>query len=501
MSNNVQKPEKVLLIVRDGWGYSADTEHNMIAQADTPYTDMLEKNYPIGLLHASGPEVGLPESYFGNSEVGHMTMGAGRVLEQSLLRINHAIADGSFEGNDVLSKALEKAQQTGHTVHLVGLLQKEGVHASFDHLVAVLKMARDKGLASDQVMIHVITDGRDSAKQQAVCYIADLEREMAQIGIGAIRSLSGRYYAMDRNQNWDRTQSYYQILTGSDVGAARFSDPIELMQNHYNDTEFSDEFLEPSVHTDFTGIADGDAIIFFNFRKDRARQLTRVFADDNFSEFEITHNDLHFIAMTEYYSGLDNVVFPDISTDNMLGEILEQNKKTQLRISETEKYAHVTFFFDGGVDRDFEGETKIIIPSPDVATFDEKPEMASGEITKKLIHEMKHSYHDFILCNFPNADMVGHSGDHVATRAGVEAVDRAVSKIIPMAIEQGYVVIITADHGNAEHKNGAFETSHTDNMVPCSIVSDYPAYRQLMMEQGLGLKKYCSNGTFYFRYS
>ena len=481
--------EKVLLIIRDGWGYSENREYNMIAQAHTPYTDTLERTYPTTLLSASGVEVGLPDGYYGNSEVGHMTMGAGRVIEQSLLRINRSITDGSFFRNSEFIQAIQHVKEKGTTLHIVGLLQKEGVHAHFDHLIALLELAQQQGCSTNQVAVHIITDGRDMEMQYAERYIRDVESELRRIGIGHIMSLAGRYYAMDRNRNWGRTEKYYQALMNHHgVSLPTFDDPCSFLKQKYSDSTFSDEFLEPTVSVHYKGLQTGDSIIFYNFRTDRAEQLTKVFMDSQFGYFELHHHDIYFVSMTRYYEGLTQVAFPDITISDTLGQVLEQHQKTQLRISETEKYSHVTYFFDAGTDRDFRGEQKIIIHSPDVPTFDMQPEMSSVEITERLIYEMVHSSPDCIICNFPNADMVGHTGNTQAIIAAVESVDRALQKIIPIALEHRYTIILTGDHGNAEYKKDNFETSHTHNKVPCTIISHNPDYQHVALSPDGGLK-------------
>lgn len=503
-----ESTDKVLLIVRDGWGYSPNTEHNVIAQADTSYTDMLEKTYPTTLLGASQEEVGLPAGYYGNSEVGHMTMGAGRVIEQSLLRIDNAISDRSFFQNLEFLKAIHHAKERGTKLHLLGLLQKEGVHAHFNHLIALLELAKHEGLAKDQVYIHIITDGRDAEKQHAANYISDLQIEMDQIGVGLIVSMAGRYYAMDRNKNWDRTEMYYKAVCRSefidDIAFSckqknhnhsestllnnTFKDPVLYLKQQYKDPEFSEEFLEPIIHENYDGLQENDSVIFTNFRTDRAAQLTYAFMDSSFHAFKTIHPSVYFVSMTEYYDHLTQIAFPEIEVAKTLGQVLEHNKKTQLRISETEKYSHVTYFFDAAVEQDFDGAKKIIIDSPDVATFDLCPEMASVEITEKLITEINEDQPDFIICNFPNADMVGHTGDLEATKQGIEAIDQSLEKIVPVALGQGYTIILTADHGNAEYKTGDFETSHTHSPVPCTIVSSNDVHDGIELDQGMGLK-------------
>lgn len=465
----MNKNKKVLLIVRDGWGYSANTQHNFIAQASTPYTDELEKKYPSFLLRASGEAVGLPEGKFGNSEVGHMTLGAGRVLLQSLARINSAIFDKSFFENKVLQEAVDRVRKNNSKLHIIGLLQKEGVHASFDHIIASLEFAKKSGLKKENVFIHVITDGRDAPRQNAYNYVLELQKKLDDLGIGKIVSFSGRYFAMDRNENWDRVEKYYSMLMGKPKDS--FLDFEKLFRGRYSDKNFSDEFLEPISCEGFPGVLGGDSIIFTNFRKDRAQQLAKVFCEKNFSRFNVSHKNIFFMGMTEYYNGFDNAAFADIFVENTLGDILEKNNKTQLRIAETEKYAHVTFFFDGGQDKKFKGEKKILIPSPKVKTFDLKPEMAAAEITERLLFEIKHAKQDFILCNYANADMVGHSGNHRAIKEAVSFLDSEIAKIIPIALKENYAIVLTADHGNAEHKHGVYETSHTTSLVPATFIN------------------------------
>lgn len=497
---NIKKDSKVLLIIRDGWGYSSETKYNMIAQANTQYTDYLEKNYPTTLLNTCGEEVGLPDGYFGNSEVGHMTIGAGRILEQSLLRINNSIEDGSFFKNKEFINAICLVKKYNSKLHLIGLLQKEGVHSHFNHLIALLELSKQQGLKKDDVYIHVITDGRDAGEQNAINYVLDLEKEMTRIGIGKIVTLAGRYFAMDRDNNWDRIKKYYDVICNSnkmDSGSNRilrrtFIEPQDLLKEKYNDSEFSDEFLEPISYKKYDGLQEHDSIIDFNFRKDRERQIAHIFNDKHFSKFDTCHKNIYFVSMTNYYKQVLNVAFPDIKVKYILGQILEDYNRTQLRISETEKYAHVTFFFDGGEDYDFNGEKKIIISSPKVNTFDLKPEMASVEITKTLINEIENNAQDFILCNFPNADMVGHTGKYEAIKEAIYAVDRSLEAIIPVALENNYVVMVTADHGNAEYKHGKYLTSHTNNKVPFTIISNDLVYEKIVLKDNCGLKNILS---------
>ena len=488
MSSNREEEKRVLLIVRDGWGYSPEREYNYIAQANTKFTDQLEKEYPTTLLKASGREVGLPDGYMGNSEVGHMTIGAGRVLKQSLLRINDAIEDGSFFTNEEFLKAFRYAKEHHSRVHMMGLLQKEGVHAHFNHLIALLEMAKENGFSGDDVFLHVITDGRDAKEQNAIHYLRDLEKEIARIGVGKIVTLSGRYYAMDRNKKWERTEKYYNALF-CPQSSPRFSSVEEHLLSLYKDASFSDEFLIPVVAQDFEGIQGDDVLINYSFRKDRERQISHAVKDEEFPYFSRCGSRVYYVAMTEYYKSLKHVAYPDLEVRDTLGEVLANLGKGQLRIAETEKYAHVTFFFDGGREVDFPREKKIIIPSPDVPTYDLKPEMSSKEITETLIQEIETEDHDFILCNFANADMVGHTGEVDAILKAVEAVDVALSKIVPVALKQGYIVILTGDHGNAEHKHGKETTSHTKNPVPTTVIG-LPGGTKL--KEGLGLKNLAS---------
>ncbi len=487
--HSMKEREKVLLIVRDGWGFSSKEEFNYIWQAKTPFTDFVEKEYPTVLLNASGREVGLPDGYFGNSEVGHMTLGAGRVLKQSLLRINDAIEDGTFFRNKELLSALDFVQEKKSKVHLFGLLQKEGVHAHFKHLVALIFFFKEKGLSKDDLFIHIVTDGRDAEEQHAIYYLRELKDIIGDFG--TIVTMGGRYFAMDRNNNWDRIEKHYQALMGeSCVKSDVFDNEEEYLLSFYKNKEFSDEFLPPAYKRGFRGIKKDDLFINYSFRKDRERQITHVFLDENFSYFSRCGERPYYLAMTEYFEGIPHVLFRDLKVDSVLGEEIEKNGLSQLRISETEKYAHVTFFFDGGEERNFRNEEKIIIPSPNVSTYDLKPEMSSKEITNRLLKELEKGY-DFILCNFPNADMVGHTGNGEAIKKAIEAVDYSLSKIIPKALDQGYAIFLTADHGNAEYKYDDFSTSHTLNPVPLSFISRKNL--NVSLQKGLGLKNIASS--------
>ncbi len=477
---------KVLLIVRDGWGYAEPGPYNAIALANTPFTDALERDYPTTLLKASGEEVGLPEGYFGNSEVGHMTMGAGRVILQSLLRINRSIEDGTFFENPVFLDAIRLVKENGGKLHLLGLLQKEGVHAHFKHFLAFLELAKREGLKRDDVLVHVVTDGRDAEPQHARTYLAELLKAMDELGVGKIASLSGRYYTMDRNENWERTEKAYRMLRdGARPGGDCFTDALAYLAERYEDARFSDEFLDPIPHCDYRGFRDEDVFVNISFRKDRERQISHVLHDETFTAFPRDRVPARYVAMTEYYPGLRYVAFPDLEVDEVLGEVIANAGKNQLRISETEKYAHVTFFFDGGKTVTFPKEEKIIIPSPDVPTYDLKPEMSSEELTERILEEIPKGY-DFILLNYPNADMVGHTGKMDAIIAAVEAVDRSLARIVPRALEEGYHILLTGDHGNAEYKNGGYATSHTANPVPFTYVAREPLTTKL--RGGLGLK-------------
>lgn len=476
--------DKVILIIRDGWGFREETENNGIALADTPINDSLIGKYPNTLIAASGKAVGLPDGYQGNSEVGHMTIGSGRIILQSLERINQSIQSGEFFKIKVLNDFIDNVIKTNSTLHLMGLVQKEGVHSHIDHLFALLDLCKEKGLKN--VLIHVFTDGRDAPPTNGVKYIKELENKLSEVGFGEISTVSGRYYSMDRNNNWDRTEKSYRCIVEGE--GQEFDDVLELLSDCYKNEE-TDEFIVPRKKRGYSGIKDNDSVIFFNFRTDRTRELVRALVEEDFKEFSRKKKDINFLGMTEYYSEMNGgSIFKEQFINNILGEVLSNNGIKQLRISETEKYAHVTFFTNCQEEKPFEGEDRIMIPSPDVTTYDLKPEMSVYEVKDKLIEQIKFEKYEFILVNLVNCDLVGHTADLEAIKKAVESVDKCTGEIVNMGLEHGYSSLIIADHGNAEDFGGMFQTSHTTNPVPCILVSNREELQNIKLKEGRGLQ-------------
>ncbi len=477
--------KKVILVIRDGWGYRADTTDNAIAEADTPVTDRIMEEYPNVLLAASGEAVGLPPGYQGNSEVGHMTIGSGRIIFQSLARINKSIKDGSFFRIQEFIDAIDNCKEHGSTLHLIGLLQVEGVHAHIDHLFALLDLCRQQDFKD--VVIHVITDGRDAPVTDSEIHVESLLKKIQEIGFGKIATISGRYYTMDRDKRWDRTKKAYDCLVKG-ICKETFDEPMKLLAHcHANDE--TDEFIIPRKASWYEGIKPKDSIIFYNFRTDRPRQLTKAIVEKDFSGFDAEPLDVVYVGMTQYYRPMNaKVAFKDQSMDKLLGQVISDAGKKQLRISETEKYAHVTFFFNGQREEHFPGEDRILIQSPKVATYDLKPEMSVYEITEKLVAQIKTGEYEFIVTNLVNGDMVGHTGIRDAIIKGVESVDECLGKIIEAGLENDYVMLVFADHGNAEDQTPKWRTSHTINPVPFILVSDDPEIKGGKLKSGKGLQ-------------
>ncbi|HWJ03449.1 MAG TPA: 2,3-bisphosphoglycerate-independent phosphoglycerate mutase, partial [Verrucomicrobiae bacterium] len=448
-----QAKQLVMLMVLDGWGYSEVVEGNALAMANLPNYRRLRANYPNTLIKTSGEAVGLPHGQMGNSEVGHLNMGAGRVVYQELTRIFKAIEDGEFCANPVLVDVMEKAKTAGKALHLMGLLSDGGVHSHIKHLFALLNMAKERGL--QKVFIHCFLDGRDVLPNNAKLYINDLEAKCRELGVGKIASILGRYYPMDRDNRWDRVKLAYDALV---LGKGEMAATASAAVDQSYDKDVTDEFVLPTVLLDGpvpTGlIDDGDSLIFFNFRSDRARQLTRAFVDQEFSGFvREKHPKVNFACMTEYDATIAApVAFPPQDLKNTLAEILSDRGLKQLRIAETEKYAHVTFFFNGGVETPNPGEDRILVPSPKVATYNLQPEMSAREITGKVLEKIGEAEYDIIVLNFANPDMVGHTGVLDATVKAVEAVDECLGKIYSAITDKQGILIVTADHGNAECK-------------------------------------------------
>lgn len=461
----------VMLIVLDGWGISDNKTGNAIASANLPTIKKINENYSEIALQASGISVGLPWGEPGNSEVGHMTLGTGKVIYQSMPRITMAIQSGEFFKNPAFQKAVNHVKTNGSALHLMGLVGKGGVHSTMDHLYALLELAKNERI--EKLFIHVFTDGRDSAPTSGIDSIKELQARLKNNEIGRIATIGGRYFGMDRNNNWDRIQKAYDAMTKGT--GEKISDPVDYLEKSYM-KEIFDEYIEPAVVTEnekpVGSISKNDAVIFFNFREDRARQITKAFALPGFSKFERNQlENLVFVAMTQYEDGLPvEVAFGPIAITNCLGEVLSKNKLTQLRIAETEKFAHVTYFFNGGVEEAFSGEERVIVPSKAVATFAEAPQMSAMEITEKLSDLLKEKKYDFILLNFANADIVGHTGNEKAAIQACETVDSCLDKIIRMILGQNGQIIITADHGNAEemtnNHTGEIDTEHSSNPVP-----------------------------------
>ena len=468
----------------DVYGLNDKTEGNAIAMADTPVMDKLMAEYPFVKGNASGMAVGLPEGQMGNSEVGHMNIGAGRIIYQDLTRITKDIEDGTFFENKVLLQAMDNCKKNNSDLHLWGLLSDGGVHSHNSHLYGLLEMAKKNGL--EKVYVHAFLDGRDTPPASGKDYVAELEAKMKEIGVGKVASLSGRYYAMDRDNNWDRVKmAYDSLVTGEGVKA---TDAVQAMADSYANDK-TDEFVLPTVITDEKGeplslVKNGDSVIFFNFRPDRARELTRAFCDDKFEGFEREFLDTTFVCFKDYDETIPNklIAFEKEEIKNTFGEFLAANGKKQLRLAETEKYAHVTFFFNGGVEDPNTDEFRLLVNSPkDVATYDLKPEMSAPEVGMDLVEAIKSDKYDVIIINFANPDMVGHTGVIPAAVKAVERVDSLVGEAVEAVKDVDGVLFICADHGNAEkmvdYETGAPHTAHTTNPVPFILVNADPSWK------------------------
>ncbi|OLN23969.1 phosphoglycerate mutase (2,3-diphosphoglycerate-independent) [Domibacillus antri] len=468
----------VALIILDGFACREETSGNAVAQANKPNFDRYWNQFPHTQLTASGEAVGLPDGQMGNSEVGHMNIGAGRIVYQSLTRINIAIREGEFFENEQFLKAAAHAKEHGTALHLFGLLSDGGVHSHIDHLKALLEFAKRQGL--EKVYVHAFLDGRDVGPKTAKGYIEDVQAKMDELGVGQYATISGRYYAMDRDKRWDRVEKAYRAIAHNE--APIFEDPIEALEASYA-AGVVDEFFIPTVIADenrktVAKVKDKDAVIFFNFRPDRAIQLANVFTNDTFEGFDRGSHpkDLFFVCMTPYSETVKGVIAYD-KTDlsNTVGEVLSKNNLRQLRIAETEKYPHVTFFMSGGREGEFPGETRILINSPKVATYDLKPEMSAYEVTDALLAEIDGDKQDAIILNFANPDMVGHSGLLEPTIKAVETVDECLGRVVDLILSKGGTAIITADHGNADEVvtvEGNPMTAHTTNPVPVIVTKE-----------------------------
>jgi 2,3-bisphosphoglycerate-independent phosphoglycerate mutase len=487
-----QKCGPLALIIIDGWGYSPRPEGNAIAQAATPYYDELCENYPLTMLEASGTRVGLPAGVMGNSEVGHLNIGAGRVILMDVSRVDHDIATGEFFRNEVLLAAINGVKKRGKTLHLMGLLSDGQVHSSQEHLYALLRLAKQRGL--ERVFIHCFLDGRDTPPSSAAHYIEALQKKIEEIGRGQIASLIGRYYAMDRDKRWERTQRAYELLVKGK--GERASDPVAAILRSY-ESGVTDEFIEPTVIVKASGepaatIQEGDAVIFFNFRPDRARQLTRALAIPGFQEFDVSSRpQIEFVCFTVYDRSFPlPVAFPPRDHKNVLAEVWEKICIRNYRLAETEKYAHVTYFFNGGVEKEYGCERRLLVPSPKISTYDLQPEMSAFKVTDKVLRGIQEKETDVFIVNFANPDMVGHTGKLDKTIEACQYVDTCLGWITKAIRQVGGTTIITADHGNAEQmidpQSGGPHTAHTTNPVPFHLIDE--ASRGLKLRQGGALE-------------
>lgn len=463
----------LMLMILDGWGVAPASEVNAARLAHTPNLDRYFANYPHTTLHASGLEVGLPEGQIGNSEVGHLNIGAGRIIYQSLTRISKSIKDGDFFQNEVLCQCMDKTKAADKSLHLMGLLSDGGVHSNIAHLIALIKMAKARGLT--KVYVHAFLDGRDVAPKSAVEFISQLQEEMGALQFGKIATVMGRYYPMDRDKRWDRVEKAYRALV---YGEGKIvADPVQGVEASY-EAGVTDEFVEPMVMGGVDAkITAGDGVIFFNYRPDRARQITRALNDVDFPYFQRSAEALpvNYVCMTQYDATIEApVAFPPESYDDTLGQVLAKQGLHQLRIAETEKYAHVTFFFNGGVEEPNINEERILINSPKVATYDLQPEMSAYEVTDALLAELDKDKFDVVILNYANPDMVGHTGVLPAAIKAVEAVDECVGKVVEKVLSLGGSVCLTADHGNVEkmaEADGSPNTAHTTNVVPFILIT------------------------------
>ncbi len=486
----MQRPKPVMLMILDGWGVRPPGPGNAVSLAHTPNLDRLLSDYPHTQLKTSGKAVGLPDGIMGNSEVGHLNIGAGRIVYQDLTRIDMAIEDGSFFTNPAIGSAIQNALQDNRALHLMGLVSDGGVHSQLTHLLALLDLARQKGLK--RVYVHAILDGRDTPPDGGKAYLAQLQAHMDKIENGRIASICGRYYAMDRDTRWDRTLLTYQLYTQGGGTPAR--DAVAAVVEAYQRGE-TDEFVKPIVMTDshdepLATLQDGDSVIFFNFRADRARQITRALTEKNFEGFDrqVWPHIANYVCMTLYDEKFPHpLAFPPVHLEEILGQVVSREGLNQLRIAETEKYAHVTYFFNGGEEKPFDNEDRCMIPSPrDIPTYDHKPQMSAVAVTEEVLKRIASDRYDLIVLNFANMDMVGHTGILDAAIEAVQTVDQCVGRIVDAVLAKAGALLITADHGNAEtmiEDNGHVHTAHTTNPVHLLFVSE--ACRQARLRSGV----------------
>lgn len=487
-----QKREPLALIIIDGWGYSPTREGNAIALASTPFYDELTANYPMTLLEAHGTRVGLPAGVMGNSEVGHLNIGSGRVIRMDVSLVDHEIATGEFFRNKVLVAAVDKAAKEGSDLHLMGLLSDGQVHSSLEHLYALLRLVKSHNVK--RVFVHCFLDGRDTPPSSAVKYVSALQQTMSEIGCGQIATVVGRYYAMDRDKRWERTKRAYDLLVHGE--GERATDPVAAIHRQY-ERGITDEFIEPIVLTDQSGdpiakIRDNDSVIFFNFRPDRARQITRALMSPGFTEFDVTNRpSVHFVCFTMYDSTFDlPIAFPPRKHQNVLAEVWGKDCTRNYRMAETEKYAHVTYFFNGGVEKEFNCEQRLLVPSPKIATYDLQPEMSAFKVTDKVLRAIEAGESDVFVVNFANPDMVGHTGKLDKTIEACQYVDNCLGWITKSVRQARGITLITADHGNAEQMidplTGSPHTAHTTNPVPFHLIDEYS--RGMTLREGGALE-------------
>ena len=468
--------KKVILVIMDGWGLGKNRSADAIQHAKTPFVSSLYNHYPNTTLVTFGEAVGLPDGQMGNSEVGHMNIGAGRIVYQELQRINVAIRDGEFFQNPVLLETVKYAKENKKPLHLMGLVSDGGVHSHINHLKAIITLCKNEGL--HEVYVHAFTDGRDCDPKSGLQFITDLEQHMAA-NVGKIATITGRYYAMDRDKRWERVKLAYDVMVKAEGQTA--TSAIAAMEHSYQ-MDQTDEFIKPTVIVDASQqpvatIKDGDVLLCFNYRTDRPREISEVLTQQDFPGYDMKKLNLYYTTLTEYDKSFRNVhiIFQTDNLNNTLGEVLAANHKKQIRIAETEKYPHVTFFFNGGREIPFDGESRILIPSPKVATYDLKPEMSAVEITDAIVPELENKTADFICLNFANADMVGHTGFFDAVIKAVETVDSCVERVVTAALKSDYCAFIIADHGNADfmvNEDGSPNTQHSLNLVPLIVVDN-----------------------------
>ena len=464
-------PNNIGLIILDGWGIGNKSESDAIYHANTPYMDMLLSRYPNSTLSTSGEDVGLPDGQMGNSEVGHLNIGAGRIVYQELTRINKAVKDGDFFKNPVLQKAFETAKETNSSIHFMGLVSKGGVHSSQNHLYALCQMSEHYGI--DNAFVHAFTDGRDCDPKSGLGFVQELEEHIAKTNV-KIATLIGRYYAMDRDNRWERIKKAYHLMVHGH--GTSFNTAIEAISASY-EKEITDEFIDPCIIDKDGTIKKGDVVICFNFRTDRPREISIALTQKDLHEFDMSKLDIRYFTMTNYdktFKGVETIFEKD-NLNMTLGEVLSNEKKTQVRIAETEKYPHVTFFFSGGRELEFKEERRLLVNSPKVATYDLQPEMSAPEVTDQIVNDIITKGPNFICLNFANPDMVGHTGDYKAIQKAVETVDLCLREVVETGTSKGYEFIIIADHGNADYainSDGSPNTAHSLNPVPVIYVTD-----------------------------